>query len=241
MKKWIAFLLAMMMVLSASLVLAEDYSAMSNEELEAILNQSQSECTEILSEIGRRIREQETAPKEGSLGKIKDIFPDEVVACYIRDELNKFSIEQPVTQEELDTITVFGVSNDFGDAIYDLTGIGYLRNLTRVSFYTNNGWCAHYMGETLPDEFYTLEKLTYLNLSWINPVKLTEISDKLGNFTELTYLGLENTQVTELPETIGNLRKLKTLNIKNTKISTLPDSIWTLGIEELEMAGSGVK
>ena len=57
----------------------------------------------------------------------------------------------------------------------------------------------------------------------------------------MTYLGLENTQLTELPETIGNLRKLKTLNISNTKISALPDSIWTLELEEIDMAGSGVK
>lgn len=240
MRKWIACLMAMLLLMG-TWALAEDYAALTDEELAAMLSQSRDESTELLSEMGRRIREKETTPDDTSLGKIKDVFPDEVVACYIRDELNKLSIEQPVTQAELDTITVFGVPDDYGDAIYDLTGIGYLRNVTRVSFYTNNGWCAKYMGETLPDEFYTLTKLEYLNLSWINPIKLTKLSDALGNFTELTYLGLENTQLTELPETIGNLRKLKTLNISNTKISALPDSIWTLELEEIDMAGSGVK
>lgn len=55
MKKWIACLLAMLLLMGAW-ALAEDYAALTDEELAAMLLQSRDESTELLSEMGRRIR-----------------------------------------------------------------------------------------------------------------------------------------------------------------------------------------
>lgn len=242
-----AILVMLILLCSASAEVFDSEKSLadySDEELRSVLSEYDAASIAIYSELGRRIREEKTTVEEKHLGTIEQLFPDEVVACYVREQLNKLSIKQPVTQEELDTITEFFMWNKYGKEYYDVTGIGYLRNLTKVVLSSQGYATADYLGEALSDDLFTLTKLQHLEISYYStnrPLPLKTISDKIGNLTELTCLDLANTQIATLPESIGKLQKLKELDISGTKVSELPDSIWTLPLEKVNMAGTGVK
>lgn len=191
---------------------------------------------------------------ELTLGKIKELFPDKALAKFVRDALGKISIEQTVTQAELDTITWLSISSDkdYGD-FSDLTGIGYLRNLKNFCLYSS----MEYLGTEFPEEFYTLTKLQDLsvpgqkitalsesignltNLVYliVRDTEITTLPESIGNLTKLEYLDVSNTEIASLPESIGNLTKLYNLNISYTNIKELPDSIWNLKLDTLGMKG----
>ena len=264
MKRLLILILAFTMLSGAALAEQADYASMGTDELVSVREGLLETLGTVNAELGRRARDEATAVTDGdSLGKIRELFPDEVIACYVRDRLNKFSIEQTVTQAELDTITILGPKRDYG-SVYDLTGVSHLRHLKVITFYTNNGWCARYYGTELPDELYTLTELEQLSIAATSSINLESISDKIGNLTKLKYLHLEHTKITSLPDTlcqltqleslivndtnleslpenIGNLKNLKRLNISNTKITSLPDSIWNLSLDSLDMSGTGIK
>lgn len=228
MKKLIAALLLMMLCACTALAEAPDYAAMTDEELSAAM-------AAISAEMGRRAKAEKTTDNGESLGKIKDVFPDEALALIVRDKCGKFSIEQTVTQEDLDRVTTIIISNTDYGCVQDLTGIGKLRKLKRLSFYNS----MKYEGTTLPEEFFTLSELDTLELA--GSPNLCELPEGIGNLTNLTYLDLSRTGIPELPETIGQLTKLKYLKIAHTKITALPDAIWNLELSSLDMAGLPIK
>lgn len=261
-KRYLGILLIAILTLSCFVsAFAEDAS---EEALLARKAELLAELTEINTQLGQAQKEKLLSSSEEALGKIKDLFPDEVVAIWVRDQIGKFSIEQPVTQEDLDKITEFRMFDTYGTP-NDLTGIGYLRNLKRILIDNNNS--SGFTGESFPDDFYTLSKLetvyawecvgykksniltispaienmTALQYFSINYANVTEIPDEICNLTNLETLGLGNTKITSLPENIGNLKKLTYLNIENTGVTALPDSIWQLNLETLKMAGTSIK
>jgi len=193
---------------------------------------------------------------EGAI-PIKEIFPDKAFAKFVRDTLGKISIDQPVTQMELDTITSF-MPAFLSDGDYtDFTGIGRLRNLDDILF--GNG--RKYVGKTLPDEFYTLTALTRLDLSGcqieiisdlianlqnlqsldLSGTKLSEFPSAVCEISSLKYLDISRTNISRLPDNIGSLSALKTLDISRTPISTLPDSIYALTLEKFDKTGTTIE
>lgn len=194
------------------------WSKYTTDELQVMLK-------EISEEIGRRImkKNNSTAEKSAdsgdkSLGRIIDIFPDEVLAKTVRDSCGKISIEQNVTQNDLDKITYISIAGSNND-IYDLTGIGYLRNVESIAL------ISCYKNTTLPDELYFLPKLEAINIMSGN---LTALSPLLGNLISLTYLGISGCNITTIPETIGTLHNLKSISLLGNNITSLPDTIGNL-------------
>ena len=229
MKKLLAFLLLLMLCACTALAEAPDYAAMTDEELTAAM-------AAISAEMGRRAKAEKTADNGESLGKIKDIFPDEALAMCVRDKCGKFSIEQTVTQEDLDRVTYIDLSDaDYG-YFTDLTGIGQLRNLREFRLIND----MRFLGTHFPEEFYTLTNLKHLEIGNVAP-NFCKLSESLGNLTGLTFIDVGRTPLLELPESIGNLKELKYLDIGRTKITELPDSIWALDIETLNMAMLPIK
>ena len=128
MKKTIAVIIALVCMLSVFSAHAEDYTSMTLDELTEKRQELMDELTQINAVRGSLIRQQVNAgvTADETLGKIIDIFPDEELAIMIRDSCGKISIEQPVTQSDLDRVDMLTcVFND----IHDFTGIRYLRNL----------------------------------------------------------------------------------------------------------------
>ena len=70
---------------------------------------------------------------------------------------------------------------------------------------------------------YDLKQLNFLDIS---KCTLSDLSDDLGNFTELTKLSLRHDSLSRLPASIGCLTNLKFLDISFNSISALPSSIF---------------
>ena len=237
MKKCFAVLLMLVLCLTAALA-ETDYAAMTDEELRALRTDALTELTAIQTELGRRLKAETYAGVSDSeaLGKIKDLFPDEALAMFVRDKCGKFSIEQTVTQAELDEILYIQCFNNEHGSFQDLTGIGYLRNLRMFTLYNS----MEYLGTEFPEEFYTLTNLYEIDLGHNCP-NLCVLSESLGNLVNLKTLNIHYSKVSKLPDSIGNLTKLKELDIGNTKITELPDSIWNLELETVNMANLPIK
>ncbi len=235
---------------------AQDWTTYTTEELQQML-------TGIATEIGAR---NESAAYEGldSAATIAELFPDEVLAMAVRDALDKLSIKQPVTQEELDSIT--SLTPTANGKLSSLEGISHLRNLETLyfsSYSPGDGWAYSHELVELPDEICELKKLRELNLRGYAP-KMVRIPERIGELTQLRVLDLSKTKINRLPESmgnlvnletlnlsktdldylpefIGNLVNLATLNISYTDISELPDSIWGLSNLDVNLTGSKVK
>ena len=216
MKKCVALILAAVILAAAPLAMAE------NEELEALTerrNELLTELAAINAQRGALLKAAGETETAGTIGKIKDLFPDEALACAVRDKCGKFSIEQTVTADELKTITALYIEKNSGyGLIRDLTGIGYLENLVYLF--------ASYSGvETLPEDMANCTSLECLALGYS---AIRELPDWIGQLQALKSLTIYDTKIAEIPESIGDLTRLETLGVSNTKISALPDSIGDL-------------
>lgn len=255
MKRTMAIIVSILLL---SVVLAEaaiadtvgkDYASMTIEELTEERNRLLLELTKINTARGNLMK---TQSPTGSLGKIKDLFPDENFAIAVRDACGKFSIEQEVTQEDLDRVWIMNSSFVTGP-IGDLTGISLLRKCNWYEFrYTGTHfpeemkqatWLKYlYFNssniEEIPDWIDCLAELSTLELSYS---KITTLPDSICNLPNLGRLCIDGTNVAELPANIGNLSSLKTLDISNTKITALPESIYSLSLETIRMKGLPIK
>ncbi|WP_300731449.1 hypothetical protein [Pseudomonas sp.] len=158
---------------------------------------------------------------------VKDLFADISFAQLVAAAISlatgtPVSVEDTVTQDMLDKVTVFRVLSGEPRKITSLEGIGHLRALREVvierQFITQ-----------LPEDFGTLAHLT--SAHFVNS-QLKYIPDWIGNLTALTQLNLSS-QIPlgimrgALPESIGNLLKLERLDLGNNNNLTgkLPDSL----------------
>ncbi|MBC1910187.1 bacterial Ig-like domain-containing protein, partial [Listeria innocua] len=110
--------------------------------------------------------------------KISVIFPDAVLAERIRSVLGKSSIDDVVTQAELDTIVILAASGTT-----DLSGIENLTRLVTLRLDDSS------ISDVSP--LSNLTNLTYLNL-YTN--QISDISP-LSNLTNLIYLNLANQKI----------------------------------------------
>jgi internalin A len=73
-----------------------------------------------------------------------------------------------------------------------------------------------------------LGQLTNLTKLALSGNQITEIPEWLGQLTNLTKLSLYNNQITEIPEWIGQLTNLTTLSLYNNQITEIPECIGQL-------------
>jgi len=62
----------------------------------------------------------------------------------------------------------------------------------------------------------------------LNPERINEITDQIGNLKKLDSLTINDMYIIELPSTIGTLTKLETIDIHNTPLQSLPTEIGAL-------------
>lgn len=244
MKKKILFFIAIMIPCIASA-----------ETIDELIRQREVLLVE-LSAINEKIAQaRKSESPERSLGRICDIFPDEVMALTVRDACGKFSIQQEVTADDLSSVRE--IEPELGTIIKDLTGIGYLTNLISIRL----DW---YRGDIreFPDEMRNCTNLCFLDIQeigltkfpeWIDDLSnlwridasgnnLSELPDSICSLTNLHSLDISsNKAILRLPDNIGNLTNLSELKISYTGITVLPDSIYTLNLKTLEMKGLPIK
>jgi hypothetical protein len=205
-----ALLLVVVLIFSFTYSTAEDLSSMSTEELMQLRQ-------DINDELSSRTKQE--SGKEDST--IAELFPDSVMAKYIRDAIGAFSTKDVVSQEQLDTIEVVRfLSHD--DGVKSLEGIQYLHNLEELSLYWQEGL------KDIPESIGTL---TQLKEVFLEKCGISSLPESITNLVNLTYLVIAGTEVSALPDDIGNLTSLKDLDISDTKITKLPESIYNLKLD----------
>lgn len=158
---------------------------------------------------------------------IIEVFPDKKFAKYIRDEIGAFSINDVITQDDLDGIKeVFIGNHDFG--LTSLEGIQYLGNLEELFIYWQEGL------KDIPDCF---DNMPYLETISLKNCAISELPDSICNLLYLKVLDVSGTSISHLPSDIGNLSSLNELSISNTKITELPASVRQLDLEKFYREG----
>ncbi|EHD1581859.1 LPXTG cell wall anchor domain-containing protein [Listeria monocytogenes] len=159
--------------------------------------------------------------------KISVIFPDAALAEVIRNTLGKSSVDDVVTQAELDTITQVSAQSK---GVVDISGV---ENLTRVSWLVlNNNEISDLSPVKDLKNLYNLQlnncrlsvsdlssisNLTRLTSLYLDDNDISELS-LLANLTALEWLSLDNNEISDLSG-ISNLRMLVYLSLNNNQIS----------------------
>ena len=262
MKRIICAFLLLLLCLSTALA-ETDYTTLTDAELSALRTASLNELSAINAELARRYYTDHRAAADEPLGRICDLFPDEAFALVVRDACGKFSIQQPITQADLDKVKrISATSRDTYGDIYDLTGIGYLRNLEVINF------VDVYLGATLPDVVCTLSRMTDICISsntsrqcsiplavlpddigaltnltqlYIPGTSVSVLPDSICNLTRMTSMTISYTPISKLPENFANLTQLRRLNISYTNITSIPETLWVMQLDTLNMKGLDIK
>ncbi|EHA7951171.1 LPXTG cell wall anchor domain-containing protein [Listeria monocytogenes] len=157
---------------------------------------------------------------------INQIFPDADLAEGIRAVLQKASVTDVVTQEELESITKLVVA---GEKVASIQGIEYLTNLEYLNLNGNQ--------ITDINPLSNLVKLTNL---YIGTNKITDIS-ALQNLTNLRELYLNEDNISDISP-LANLTKMYSLNLgANHNLSDLSPLSNMTGLNYLTVTESKVK
>ena len=220
MKKITVFILVLLVCLSSSALADWNVQNLTEEEL---LDYRRAITEELASRHRAEFEESEEA-------RLIDIIPDEGFASLVRDSLGLFSVNDPVTQEQLDEVTRINNAKK-EPAISSLEGIGRLRNLEYLMIYYKT------LNE-LPEEIGTLTQLEDL---YVVSCGLTSIPDSICDLGNLKELSIAGNDVAALPSEIGNLQSLTKLDISDTQITSLPDSIYALQLDSFRREGLNIE
>ncbi|ECB9830376.1 hypothetical protein FL859_14640 [Listeria monocytogenes] len=151
--------------------------------------------------------------------KISIIFPDAALAEVIRNTLGKSSVDDIVTQAELDTITRV---NAQAKGIVDISGV---ENLTRVGWLTFNN---NKISDLSP-----VKDLKYLYNLQLSGCEISDISS-LSNLKTLTNLYLRDNNISDISP-LANLTVLQILSLENNEISDISSLSKLVQIDLLEL------
>ncbi|EKZ4847561.1 InlB B-repeat-containing protein [Listeria monocytogenes] len=152
--------------------------------------------------------------------KISVIFPDATLAEVIRAELGKNSVDDVITQAELNTIFDLSVKNK---GRVDLSGV---ENLTSLS------WLV--LHNTEISDLSPVKDLKRLSTLQVTSCGISDISS-LSNLTSLTSLYLESNNISDLSP-LANLTGLTHLRLDGNEISDISSlsRLVRLGLLNLE-------
>ncbi|MBC1388618.1 hypothetical protein HB829_14650, partial [Listeria innocua] len=138
---------------------------------------------------------------------ISNIFPDVVLAEYIRTQLGKSSVNETITLADLDVINYVGIGINKG--IKDLSGVENLRNLERIIIQEGNG---------VSD----LSPIANLSKLWMLRIPGNQISDisALRNLSTLRDLNVSSNLISDI-SALENLWVIDELYLNNNQISDL--------------------
>ncbi|EJU4176952.1 leucine-rich repeat domain-containing protein [Listeria monocytogenes] len=149
--------------------------------------------------------------------KISVIFPDATVAIVMKGKLGKSSVDDIVTQNELDTVRSVLMSGP-----RDLSGFETLTNLNAL--YGDNSQIS---------DISPLTNLTNLNRIDLMNNKVSDISP-LTNLINLEHLSLGDNQISDISP-LTNLTSLKRVVLNNNQISDISPLANSTNIETLNL------
>ncbi|HAO5917481.1 TPA: LPXTG cell wall anchor domain-containing protein [Listeria monocytogenes] len=156
--------------------------------------------------------------------KISVIFPDAALAEIIRDTLGKSSVDDVVTQAELDTITRI---NGQRQGIVDISGVETL---------TSAGWLTFNYNEISDlSPVKDLKKLYNLQLGGCG---ISDISS-LSNLKTLTHLYLSDNNISDISP-LANLTGLVVLTLQNNEISDISSLSKLVRIDLLDLSNNQI-
>ncbi|EAF9641417.1 hypothetical protein A6I69_13650 [Listeria monocytogenes] len=138
---------------------------------------------------------------------ISNIFPNVVLAEYIRNELGKSSVNETITLADLDVINYVGIADNKG--MNDMSGMENLRNLERIIIQRGNG---------VSD----LSPIANLSKLWMLRIDGNQISDisALRNLSKLRDINLSSNLISDI-SALENLQRVDELYLNNNQISDL--------------------
>jgi hypothetical protein len=84
------------------------------------------------------------------------------------------------------------------------------------------------IAEALQSGATELDLHTSVNMGAIQPPKLTELPELLGELTQIKSLNLSNNELKKLPKWFNQLTQLTSLNLSSNQLTTLPPSLGQL-------------
>lgn len=241
MKRTIAIILALLLIGCAVYAEPIDFDAYSLDELREMQRQINAAMTRKQAE-----ELQQTEPVEGVA--LRDLFEDKALARLVRDELNVFSVDDAVTQAQLDAVTELRIPG--GTMLSSIAGISHLRNLETLEFATGvtTVYGAKYrisdpdkspmLCTELPDEIGLLTNLRHLSF---HQTRFEHLPDSMRNLINLETFCIRGAEFNELPDWIAEWTQLKTLEIWQCFIKSVPDSIGTLAnLTELRLTDTDI-
>ncbi|MBC2262708.1 LPXTG cell wall anchor domain-containing protein [Listeria sp. FSL L7-0091] len=136
---------------------------------------------------------------------ISDLFPDANLAEVMRVRLNKASVSDMVTQNELNGITTLS-SN--GNNFATISGLEHLTNLTNLTLYNDQ-----------ISDISVLSALTNLTNLRIDNNQISDIS-ALSGMTNLTNLTLDSNQINDI-SALSSMTNLTHLSLSRNQISDI--------------------
>ncbi len=142
--------------------------------------------------------------------KVSEIFPDESFAQKIKYYLKKTSINDYISQGELNSIEKFDYRMNFRGLAYnlDIEGMQYLNNLK---------YCAIVGGNVISVK--QLSRLTKLCTLFLDHNCICDLTP-LSNLHNLTHLNLSNNRISGLSQ-LSNLNSLCWLDVAQNQVSDL--------------------
>ncbi|EOG9807275.1 InlB B-repeat-containing protein [Listeria monocytogenes] len=156
--------------------------------------------------------------------KISVIFPDAALAEIIRDTLGKSSVDDVVTQAELDTITRI---NGQRQGIVDISGVETL---------TSAGWLTFNYNEI--SDLSPVKDLKKLYNLQLGDCGISDISS-LSNLKTLTHLYLSDNNISDISP-LANLTGLESLTLQNNEISDISSLSKLVRIELLNLSNNQI-
>ncbi|EBF5204912.1 leucine-rich repeat domain-containing protein, partial [Listeria monocytogenes] len=188
-------------------------------------------------------------PKQGRIitqpTAISAIFPDAALAGYMRVRLGKSSVNDTVTQSQLDLVTTVSVVNK---GIISLSGLEHLTNLETLDAAINeitdisalsgltNISTLNLTANPISD-ISVLSGLTKLKDLGIGSVQVSDIS-ALSNLPNLEKLGMGDIPAISDLGALSNLQSLKELQINNGYLSDVNALSGLLNLEKVSMSSN---
>jgi Leucine-rich repeat (LRR) protein len=166
------------------------------------------------------------------ISKLVEIIKNYITINYIEETLKE--VEYKVLDGLVVDLDLDFISNDtYGWKIlkYLSEFISVMGNLNKLRLKSNK------IGK-IPDSIFSLNSITYLDLSHNN---LNELQDLFKNLKSLKHLNLGYNQISKIPPSIGSIKNLKLLDLKHNNLKSLPSSIGNLiFLETLNLQGNQI-
>ncbi|MBC1665527.1 LPXTG cell wall anchor domain-containing protein [Listeria welshimeri] len=179
---------------------------------------------------------------------INELFPDSDLAEVMRVELGKTSVNDIISQNELDTLTILNGGNK---NIKSIEGIQYLNNLVKIDLNENDISNINNLagltnlknlnlGENLQlKDITALSGLTTLTNFTVGSLELSDIS-ALSNLANLTDLWIASPKLSNI-SALSSLTNLESLTVRISPISDFSPVANLINLRNLVLDQDGLK